>query len=318
MSFDSETIRTYAVQAVTDFVSNGTPLSAGIAKIASDQNLNPDQIKRVVEASNTVAHLKLLSGSQDRTFEFPVAKYETVLGHMVQPDSMTSQQTSEVAGSAYGTGENIKYAEYVPEQSELETYVAKGLLSIKSDLEKIACEKQVLLLNMEDSIKRLLKTEHPLEKLAEVATEEEYVLISPYFGLEKTASADLDTKLVFTDKELTEARNLVGFIKQAKTLIKEEHEKRAFAAAAGRALGSAIGSVASRIGKSIGSVVGTVGAKAADSINSALNVTGKSHLTSAQAASWDRMKSGGNTALNLGLSTLTTHKNGSVWDQLQK
>ena len=314
MSFDAETIRTYAVQAVTDFVSNGVPLSPGIAKIASTQELNPEQIKRVVEASNTVAHLKLLSNSPDRTFEFPVAKYETVLGHMVQPDSTTNEPTSEAYGSTKGTDEHTKYS---MDQSQLETYLAKGVIATKAELEKIAYDKQIVLMKIEASISNLVRSGNPLEKLAEVSDEKTFGVLSPYFGLEKTANVatELNAKLVFTDKELDEARNLTGLVKEAQDLISSEMEKTAFIAKAlgglGRMAGSAIGKPVRSLAKGIGSLAGVTGAVAASKVT-------KKALPTETAKKWSSIKSKTNTALNLAGSTLTDHANGSVWEQLQR
>lgn len=314
MSFDAETIRTYAVQAVTDFVSNGVPLSQGIAKIASTQELNTEQIKRVVEASNTVAHLKLLSNSPDRTFEFPVAKYETVLGHMVQPDSTTNEPTSEAYGSTKGTDEHTKYS---MDQSQLETYLAKGVIATKAELEKIAYDKQIVLMKIEASISNLVRSGNPLEKLAEVSDEKTFGVLSPYFGLEKTANVatELNTKLVFTDKELDEARNLTGLVKEAQDLISSEMEKKAFVGAAlgtiGKAVGSVVGAPIRSAATSIGKAVGATGAAAVSSIT-------KKELPADTAKQWGKVKSKTNTALNLAGSVFTDHANGSVWEQLQR
>lgn len=312
-NFDAETIRTYAVQAVTDFVSNGVPLSQGIAKIASTQELNPEQIKRVVEASNTVAHLKMISGSSDRTAEFPVAKYETVLGHMVQPgegSNLVTAAPSEAYNSSQGTGEFTKYS---MDQSQLETHLARGILATKSEIEKIAYDKQIVLLQMEDVIKSMSKSDNPLEKLAEVASEKEYNILSKYFGLEKTASESLSTKLVFTDKELSEARTLVGLVKEAEDLVKSEMEKKAFVGAALAGLGRVAGAV---VGKpirmaasglaSLGSTVGKVAASGAT----------KKPLSTDVAKSWGKIKGKANIGLNLAGGALTTHEAGSIMEQI--
>ncbi len=315
MSFDAETIRTYAVQAVTDFVSNGVSLSQGIAKIASAQELNPEQIKRVVEASNTVAHLKLLSSNQDRTFEFPVAKYETVLGHMVQPtttpDSTANEPVSEAYGSTKGTNEFTKYS---MDQSQLETYLAKGIIATKAEIEKIAYDKQAVLLRMEDSIKKLTVSGNPLEKLAEVASERQFEILSPYFCMEKTAS-ELNTKLVFVDKDLDEARNLVGLVKEAEELVKTEMEKQAFVGAAlgavGRAAGTAVRIPTTYAAKKIAGVAGATGAVVA------AKMTGKP-LTPVNTSRWAGIKSKTNAAMNVVGGALTEHTNGSVWEQLQR
>lgn len=233
MKFDAEIIRGYAVQAVTDFVANGVPLSQGIAKIASAQELNPEQIKRVVEASNTVAHLKMLQTNSDRTAEFPVANYENVLGSMVKPElqGLPGQEANHSENIKYASDEGlVKKASAEPlsdhDRAYLETQLAKGVIGVRAELEKMAYDKVEILLKMEDSIKGMQKSDYPLEKLAEVATDEEFNMLAPYFLMDKSAS--LNSKLVFKDNELTQARALVGLVKEAKTLITKEVEKKAF------------------------------------------------------------------------------------------
>lgn len=313
--FDSEKIKGLAVKAVTGFVTDGTSLNDGIAKIASEENLNPEQIKRVVEASNTIAHLKLLESSKDRTFEFPVAKYESVLGKMVMPEGYTptptqlakEQDIDSAASRGDAKNENIKYAS---SREELETYVARSLIAVKTNLEKLAYDKQEKLLEIEDSIKKLQKAEFPMEKLAEVAEEEDFNLV---FGIEKSAS--LNDKLVFTDRDLAEARRLVGLLKEAREIIKEEHEKQAWVAAAAGTLGKALGSL-------VGVPTRWLAGKGANIVtNTAKGVTAKltkQPIPGASKTLWESTKKNANRGLMLGGAALTPHAGGSVWDQLQK
>lgn len=82
----SDQLRDISVAVVEDFINNKTPLSVGLAKQASMHELNYEQIQRCVEASNTIAHLKLLGAAEDRTFEFPLCKFAEVMGHAATPD----------------------------------------------------------------------------------------------------------------------------------------------------------------------------------------------------------------------------------------
>ena len=63
----SEQLRDISVTVVEQFLNNKIPLSLGLAKQAAAAQLNSDQIKRAVEATNTIAYLKVLSMSDDRT-----------------------------------------------------------------------------------------------------------------------------------------------------------------------------------------------------------------------------------------------------------
>lgn len=80
-----DTLRDISVKVVEGFLNDKVPLSIGLAKQASENQLNPDQIQRCVEASNTIAHLKLMESAADRTFEFPLCEYNHVLAEIAQP-----------------------------------------------------------------------------------------------------------------------------------------------------------------------------------------------------------------------------------------
>lgn len=83
-----ERLQEIAVGCVTKFVQKQASLSEAIAKEAMDLELNSDQTKRVIEASNTIAYLRQLEKSADRTFEFDVADYTKVMAHMCMPEDM--------------------------------------------------------------------------------------------------------------------------------------------------------------------------------------------------------------------------------------
>lgn len=93
MSFEltSERLQDIAVGCVTKFMNKQASLSEAIAKEAMDLELNPDQTKRVIEASNTIAYLRQLEKSADRTFEFEVADYTKVMTNMCMPEDMAKQ-----------------------------------------------------------------------------------------------------------------------------------------------------------------------------------------------------------------------------------
>lgn len=82
----SDQLRDVSVAVVEDFINNKTPLSEGLAKQAALNNMNSEQVQRCVEAANTIAHLKLISVAEDRTFEFPLCKYAEVMQRAALPD----------------------------------------------------------------------------------------------------------------------------------------------------------------------------------------------------------------------------------------
>jgi len=64
-----------AESAVSAFLTSQTPLNDSILKIAQDNDLNPEQIKRVVEMANTKTFLKMFKdpGKKEENVEFDVA-----------------------------------------------------------------------------------------------------------------------------------------------------------------------------------------------------------------------------------------------------
>jgi uncharacterized protein YoaH (UPF0181 family) len=93
MTFEltQERLQEIAVGCVTKFMSKQASLSEAIAKEAQDLELNSEQTKRVIEVTNTVAYLRQLEKSADRTFEFPVADYNHVMAAMCMPEDMAKQ-----------------------------------------------------------------------------------------------------------------------------------------------------------------------------------------------------------------------------------
>lgn len=79
-----------AEQAATQFFSKGTTLSDSIVEIATREKLNPMEIQRLVEKSNTAATLKLLSISTDKKAEFKVADYEDIINKIYPKEDTKS------------------------------------------------------------------------------------------------------------------------------------------------------------------------------------------------------------------------------------
>lgn len=85
-----------AVRCTTQFLAQGTPLNQLIAKEASDQGLNQEQVKRSVEAVNTLAYLKTLEkAGSDRTPEFQVADYTEVLKIASIPETKSMESLEQ-------------------------------------------------------------------------------------------------------------------------------------------------------------------------------------------------------------------------------
>jgi len=71
-----------AKEVVNDYASKGQALDDVIVKVAEREGLNSDEIKRLVEASNTMTWLTTVKPSIDKTAEFNVASYPSVMSKL--------------------------------------------------------------------------------------------------------------------------------------------------------------------------------------------------------------------------------------------
>ena len=82
------------LEHLADIASEGylkanTPLNDSIVKLAQDQNLNREQINRVVETANTNVYLKLFNESNNKYVEFPAADSEKIASVLNPPKDRT-------------------------------------------------------------------------------------------------------------------------------------------------------------------------------------------------------------------------------------
>jgi hypothetical protein len=97
MSFDltPERLQGIAVKCAAQFMSKQASLSEAISKEAQALQLNPEQIKRSIEATNTITYLRQLEDAGDRTKEFPLADYKEVMAFMVLPEKQASDKEDD-------------------------------------------------------------------------------------------------------------------------------------------------------------------------------------------------------------------------------
>lgn len=68
-----------ANKIITDYFSKSRSLQEGVIDVAKAKKLNPEEIKRLVEKTNTLAVVKMLQVSEDKKGTIPVVNYESVL-----------------------------------------------------------------------------------------------------------------------------------------------------------------------------------------------------------------------------------------------
>lgn len=79
MSNEVALIEELALKAANEYLNANRDLSRTIADMAVAYQLNPHQIRRVVERANRITFLKMYKGNDDKTFSFPVADIHKIL-----------------------------------------------------------------------------------------------------------------------------------------------------------------------------------------------------------------------------------------------
>ena len=264
-----ERLQEISVRVVSKLMTKQADLSSSIAEEAKSLELNPEQIKRVIESSNTIAYLRQLEDASDRTFEFPVADYTTVMGRLVIPSApaVTAQAVSASTPAPAAIIPGEQYSS-ISTQEKM-AMLSKEAMRIKQVLVKMASEEQILTISLTKAAEKFSKDPRAMEKLAHISPETSGVL-AVLCGLTKEASSKGS---VFSNSDLSEAISLNSLLKEAKEMLaeraeKEEFVKRAFSIlnrpsqaahsslnVAGKAIGTVANPVAMGVGKAVGSTV---------------------------------------------------------------
>ena len=87
-------------EVASSFLTSNIPLNAGIIKIARDNQLNYEQIKRVTEEANNVAYLQKFAGTdpkaEDRYIEFEVGDPKVIAASVNAPEKIETPSTDYV------------------------------------------------------------------------------------------------------------------------------------------------------------------------------------------------------------------------------
>lgn len=293
METTTETIKDISVEIVKNFIDNKVPLSEGIAKYASEMELNPDQIKRVVETCNTVTYLTLQKEAQDRTFEFPVADYNSVMTTMTVPTKVDGTVTEAEFKEGQEKQASEEYV-YSPDEQTMRAWTVKEWLGNREMIEKLAYDKAECLMRIGD-LATIIKTDnYAMEKFAEVADEQTFYKLATLIGANPKMAL---RKYIFKEAELSNVRQLVGLLKKAEELVKECKERELLEKKA--VIAAAVGGVAKGLSKAVGAVVGGTGMGVAKGV-STLNKKKLVH------------------PLDIGMAAMTEPKPGqNIWDNLQ-
>jgi len=99
MAVTSLNFAEWAHSASREFITNGTPMSTSITKVAQENELSPVQIQRICEIANHHAYSELFKTAEDKTFEFPLAKSEEIMALLQEePEKIAADYVLDPVG----------------------------------------------------------------------------------------------------------------------------------------------------------------------------------------------------------------------------
>lgn len=263
-------LQNIAVKCVGGFFNDNTPLSEGLAKEAEYRDLNSDQLKRAIEATNTLAYLKSVQVSPDRTGEFPLASYDDIIRMSAMPAGFTPRE--EMPADLYSGGDMSKMASQIEKSAEAAMAFEMPQLSEKEFLvhftKEAAANKRALQNALGDSVllrdalikvaAEVKKDQYALEAVSVHAhNEAEFAkMAAVVWGEDRRERLDFAQDLLIPKGSHIKAAELHSLLKQASELVEEikyrrdldeksdavraELEKQAFVGLVGQAIGKVV------------------------------------------------------------------------------
>lgn len=232
MDMSVDFLKNVGAGVVAAFRTGGVPLTDGIVKVASDNQLNAEQTARLVETVNQLAYLSGPHNSMDKTAEFELADYEAVLTAIMTPPSL------EKAASLYHRPSPLSLlaeplekvaSEHVFEQDPAETrkQMEREFFSGRDRLKNMDIEEQNIVEGLLKSAAVVGKDPQALSKIAALTggdSQKYGELCNLVFGHVKEASVTAPHR----PEDLLNVQSLVsqlGFAKQASTDRKTLEER---------------------------------------------------------------------------------------------
>lgn len=257
----SDQIRDISVKNVEMFLNNKIPLSQGLAKQASAMELNSEQIQRAVEATNSIAYLKILEMSPDRTMEFPLCKYAEVMRMVSVPEDVdTLYKSASIYTIPVSNTPLIKEASnntvFELHENDERNYFIKMAAENDAQLETLKDRSITILPELLKSASTVKSDVDGLVKLAQVVSGDDFRKISALvYGEVKEY---LPSVYMFKEAQLKDVKIISALFKEAQELcfeIKAKQELSNRSALVKQAfLGAIAGGVGSAIGKTLGSI----------------------------------------------------------------
>lgn len=343
-NMSSEQLRDLSIRVVEGFLNDKVPLSEGLAKQASLNNLNSDQVQRCVEACNTISFLKIMGAAKDRTFEFPLCDYNEVMSKAAAPSFTKAASYDAGTTLPAGTEGHLEKSASASTESEFSRqerilFMVKEAAANSRAIEELQCRSFQLASSLTKIAAEVKKDSVALDKIACAVTPDNvHAITTLVFGKpESVKDFGAGTSGMFKSAELKAVATLQDLYKEARLVrdelnMRQEIQKRAsllqadltkqafassFAAGAGKLMGSAAGSAAAGLGRLASSPLKSLGGTAS-------NVTKRAIGRAAPPKNLTEKTLGGLGTIGLNSMMIDTHpgysssgRSRDVWEALQ-
>ena len=220
-----------AVNCVSGFFNHNVPLSEGLCKAACDRGLNSEQLKRAVEATNSLAHLNNIRVNSDRTSEFPLADYDEIVKMASMPEGFDPDVIPTLQADSTDTGmdKTASFELGMPtlNQTELKIGFLKEAAVNRRALEIAEQEAEILkgqILTKAAELREELKSHEALSKASK--KEDLYKKASFLVWGELKEHLDFAEFLPIEKKAMDKASSLLDMLAQAEQLVDEIQHRR--------------------------------------------------------------------------------------------
>lgn len=305
-SLSTKDLQDIAVRCTSDFINSGVSLNQSLSKEAQDRSLNPEQLRRSVEATNTLTYLKTIAMADSRTAEFPVANYNEIVKMACLPDMESLHKTAQVMGTEVKprydsmsaalvkqANEALEFTSISPMgDSERKLHILKLASSNARSLEVLKDTLGITVRQLQKEASDLSKNPKGLEYLSslDISDERFIKLAGLMFGPDATRKTF--AKYLTKAAEMNTAQRVVDLYEQSLDCTKEivyltsmqenlnQLEKNAFVlpmlSRAGGAIGKAVSGATNKVAAGTGRMIGKgIRSTAVKTVSTVADMTGK-------------------------------------------
>lgn len=162
MPANAKNFQQMASAIVKDFFTRGNSLEDGIVKAAEQFEMTPEEVKRLVEKTNTAASIQFLRCADNKKDSFDLAKFSSVLSRTHSTsESVTEEPKSEYAGLPHTRDERLPEKEKTASAADSGTEKggmsdASRLFAMRQYVDALKQEKMAEELAVRDDIDFLL------------------------------------------------------------------------------------------------------------------------------------------------------------------